>query len=151
METIDITPTWEGLLPMLLELRSRGTTKESRKTAGDELLRMAKIADLHVAENGPLKKSEDFVMLPLRRQVRWLSQLPPHDPDRTETVDGLGSDSMSNGRRAMEAADVISRPYNGEYADAVCNILHAAHGEGLNPEEVLQKALAHFLNEAGPL
>lgn len=47
-ETIDMTPTWEGLLPVLL-LLLQGETLDSRKVATDELTRMAKLADLYVA------------------------------------------------------------------------------------------------------
>ncbi len=47
-ETIDITPTWEGLLPALLMVLERGDAK-GREEALAELRRMARIADLHVA------------------------------------------------------------------------------------------------------
>jgi len=47
-ETIDLTPSWEGLLPVLLHLL-QGETSDSRKVASDELTRMAKLADLYVA------------------------------------------------------------------------------------------------------
>lgn len=42
MQTIDCTPTWAGLLPALLTAHENG----SRKGAGDELRRMAQLADL---------------------------------------------------------------------------------------------------------
>ena len=48
-ETIDITPTWEGLLPVLVHLAAHGATLDSREVATVELTRMAKIADLYVA------------------------------------------------------------------------------------------------------
>lgn len=44
METIDCTPTWEGILPALLLLLNDGDI-EGKKTAKAELSRMAKIAD----------------------------------------------------------------------------------------------------------
>ena len=47
-ETIDITPTWEGLLPALLMVLERGNAK-GREEVLAELRRMAQIADLHVA------------------------------------------------------------------------------------------------------
>lgn len=50
VETIDCTPTWSGLLNMLLEIHSNGTTKESRQTALQELQKMARVADEHVEE-----------------------------------------------------------------------------------------------------
>jgi len=49
-ETIDMTPSWEGLLPVLVHLAAHGETSDSRKVASDELTRMAKLADLYVAE-----------------------------------------------------------------------------------------------------
>jgi len=45
MRTIDVTPTWRGLLPALIELAHNGTSFEARQTAWDELCRMADIAD----------------------------------------------------------------------------------------------------------
>lgn len=48
-ETIDMTPTWEGLLRWYLEIYENGD-REGRKTALQELTRMAKIADLYVEE-----------------------------------------------------------------------------------------------------
>lgn len=47
-KTIDITPTWQAVLPMLLAARSSGSF-EGIKAAEEELLRMAKLADLYVA------------------------------------------------------------------------------------------------------
>lgn len=45
--TIDITPTWVGILPLLLLCFENGG--ETRETARAELIRMAKIADAAVA------------------------------------------------------------------------------------------------------
>jgi len=50
MKTIDCTPTWEGLLPMLLELYEAKAVKpakrqETRKEMAIELRRMAQAAD----------------------------------------------------------------------------------------------------------
>jgi hypothetical protein len=45
METVNITPTWEGILPVLLTLAIEGDTGEARETARQELRRMAKLAD----------------------------------------------------------------------------------------------------------
>lgn len=42
MKTIDMTPTWVGILPAILALLDQPRT---RKTAEAELLRMAKAAD----------------------------------------------------------------------------------------------------------
>jgi len=50
MKYIDVTPTWEGILPTLLVIYRDGTTVEARQTAMKELERMAKLADAYVAE-----------------------------------------------------------------------------------------------------
>jgi hypothetical protein len=44
VETIEETPTWEGLLPLFLAAAENGS-----KPALAELQRMAKLADLYVA------------------------------------------------------------------------------------------------------
>jgi hypothetical protein len=49
-ETIDITPTWEGILPVLVEVAVNGTSLEGRKEAMNELRRLARIVDA-MAEN----------------------------------------------------------------------------------------------------
>lgn len=43
--TINITPTWSALLPVLLLAAREATTAEARRTAEEELKRMAKAAD----------------------------------------------------------------------------------------------------------
>ena len=44
---VDMTPSWEGLLPYLLTIMQDGTT-EGQKLAREELTRMAKLADRYV-------------------------------------------------------------------------------------------------------
>lgn len=44
--TIDMTPTWVSLLPLMLIAYTEGTP-EGRKIAGEELKRMAQIADAY--------------------------------------------------------------------------------------------------------
>ena len=48
MNTIDCTPTWEGLVPAFIALIEIGTA-EGRATAVKEITRMAQIADQAVA------------------------------------------------------------------------------------------------------
>jgi hypothetical protein len=43
--TLDITPTWHGIMPLLTEVALNGTSPEGRDTARAELTRLAKIAD----------------------------------------------------------------------------------------------------------
>lgn len=42
---IDLTPTWEALIPVLVEVAARGTTPEAQQEAMGELLRLARIVD----------------------------------------------------------------------------------------------------------
>jgi len=44
LQTIDMTPTWEGILPVLITLIENGNAT-GRATAVDELRKMAKLAD----------------------------------------------------------------------------------------------------------
>lgn len=48
---VDLTPTWRGLLPMLIEVAANGTSPEGRKQATDELYRLADAADKLTAIN----------------------------------------------------------------------------------------------------
>lgn len=50
---IDMTPTWSEILPVLLMLLTQSETEEGRKTAHDELKRMAALADERVAQVKP--------------------------------------------------------------------------------------------------
>lgn len=51
MQTIDITPTWSGLLPAMLQvIANPDASFESRAAITEELERMAKIADIYVAQ-----------------------------------------------------------------------------------------------------
>jgi len=60
VETVDCSPTWSGMLSVLLELQANGTTAESRKVARGELARMAKIADEY---NKLAKEQEDKITI----------------------------------------------------------------------------------------
>lgn len=48
IETVDLTPTWAGMLPALLAAYRDGTPKGQR-IAYEELTRMAGIADAYIA------------------------------------------------------------------------------------------------------
>lgn len=43
--TVDMTPTWVALLPVLIEVSMNGATAQGRTDAAKELARMAKLAD----------------------------------------------------------------------------------------------------------
>lgn len=47
-ETIDMTPTWEGMLPVYIAVIENGSF-EGQRIAREELKRMAKLADAYVA------------------------------------------------------------------------------------------------------
>jgi hypothetical protein len=49
-EMIDLTPSWQGVLRLLLTAYTDGSAKGSRM-ALEELVRMAELADLYVAEH----------------------------------------------------------------------------------------------------
>lgn len=51
VRTIDLTPTWSGILPGLLEVIENGDSFAARDTARAELRRMARLADAYVAEH----------------------------------------------------------------------------------------------------
>lgn len=54
VEYIDATPTWEGVLPLLLAAYVEDTA-EGRRSAEQELRRMARLADAQVAARKALK------------------------------------------------------------------------------------------------
>ena len=53
MKTIDMTPTWSDILPLLLKLTQNPNTY---KDAAFELTRMAKLADAYIES----QKTKDF-------------------------------------------------------------------------------------------
>jgi hypothetical protein len=57
--TVNVTPTWTGLLPLLLEVAMNAETVEARRTAREELQRMARIADAAVSLVAAAKAMDD--------------------------------------------------------------------------------------------
>ncbi len=55
MESIDITPTWAGVVPALLEAYASATPMK-REDIRAEFLKMAKAADLYIQLPNPLKE-----------------------------------------------------------------------------------------------
>ena len=45
-QTIDLTPTWEGLVPVLAHILQNSESPSVRKNITEELLKMARAADL---------------------------------------------------------------------------------------------------------
>lgn len=46
---VSVAPTWQGLVPLLVEVAANGVTPKGRQEAMDELLRLAKIVDEQIA------------------------------------------------------------------------------------------------------
>lgn len=59
---VDCTPTWRALLPTLLELAANATTQDARRTAREELERMASAADRWNAEMPGMLNAAKLVM-----------------------------------------------------------------------------------------
>lgn len=57
MQTIDLTPTWEEILPALVRLYAEAETIEAQQTAYEELTRMARLADKQVAQVRALREA----------------------------------------------------------------------------------------------
>jgi hypothetical protein len=49
-QTMDLTPTWEEILPALVRLYNEADTLDARWTAIEELTKMARLADKYVAQ-----------------------------------------------------------------------------------------------------
>lgn len=49
-KAVSIVPTWESVIPVLVEAAANGTTAAGRKAAMDELRRLARIVDQMNAE-----------------------------------------------------------------------------------------------------
>lgn len=61
MRTIDITPTWRGILPWLVEIAANGESVEGRAAAMAELLKLADIIDKLCAEKASEEKASAVV------------------------------------------------------------------------------------------
>lgn len=81
MKTIDITPTWENLVPAFLALIENGDAK-GRETAIAEITRMAKVADMHVAASKAAEAAASN--LPLGTDERFGADAYPAHLDGTE-------------------------------------------------------------------
>ena len=61
MKTVNITPTWEAILPALLAVIENGNF-EGRKVAIEEITRMAQIADMAIKQKSkyPFEEGDDY-------------------------------------------------------------------------------------------
>ncbi len=94
----------------------------------------------------------------LAELVRNLDLLPSHVPDRFETLDGCDNPDCNNMMRAgftidalaafQKACHMIEEP-DFAVADLICDLLHFVHSLDYSPKDVLERALTHFIAEAG--
>jgi hypothetical protein len=89
-----------------------------------------------------------------------LNSLPPHDPARFQTTDGLDEPDRTNGLRAEEAKEALlaihgfssyEQDRDCSITDQITNLLHLAHAEGPDVRQTLETAVRNFLAEAGSL
>lgn len=59
MKTIDATPTWEAIMPILLTVLEGNATPTAKDVAREEIMRCAQIADEYIASTkGDIAKRE---------------------------------------------------------------------------------------------
>ena len=92
--------------------------------------------------------------------VTQLASLPPHDPTRYQTNDGLDEPDCTKGLGVAQGMSVLGfferenhyhERHDSSTVDLICNLLHLAHERGQEPSEILTTALWNFLAEAGSL
>lgn len=105
--------------------------------------------------NTTVPSSGDSELIELAAQ---LDSLPPHDPNRFETLDGYDNPSCTNGKRAgftIEALAVFEKACHMQEetdvaaGDLIGDLLHLVHSQGHDPKGVLKAALTNFIAEAG--
>jgi hypothetical protein len=94
----------------------------------------------------------------LDQLLTGFANLPPHDPARFETADGLEDPDCANGDRAAVAAGSLAafqkscgmdEDVETAASDLICNLLHLVHANHRDPLSVLHSGIRHFLAEAG--
>jgi hypothetical protein len=78
MEYVDVTPTWRGILPLLVELATNANTQEARDTAWKELRRMAEIADRMVALETDMQAVKETKRLTTDQMFAESERIPTH-------------------------------------------------------------------------
>lgn len=80
---------------------------------------------------------------------------PPHDPERSRSIDGHDDPERRNKHRAADASAALAQPWTlgeeSDYSDLITNLLHLAHSQGHDPFTILQTARRDFHQEAGRL
>ena len=94
------------------------------------------------------------------KNLTLLRSLPPHDPARYQTTDGLDEPDRTNSLRAEEAKAALiaihglssyEQDTDCSITDQITNFLHLAHAEGHEVRQTMETALQNFLAEAGEL
>ena len=94
----------------------------------------------------------------ISKLLKLIDDLPSHDPDRFETLDGLDNPACTNMMRAayaLEGLDAFQKAcgmnedVHVAAADLIDDLLHLVHSMGFNPKTVLEHAIGHFVAEAG--
>ena len=96
----------------------------------------------------------------LLQLLKAIEDLPPHDPDRFETTDGLDNPNCDNRKRAgfaSAALDVfqeachMNEEIDVAVGDLICDLLHLVHAYGTKPQRLIEIALNSFVAEAADL
>ena len=104
--------------------------------------------------------STNRVMNSLSTTLLQLESLPPHDPRRFKTVDGLNNLQFTNRMRANTAKRVLKtlnpkcvsvEKVCVEGSDLICGILHLIHASGRSPLEILISAMKNFAAESSKI
>lgn len=90
--------------------------------------------------------------------IESFSLNPRHIPTRWETTDGFQDSDCPNHIRAELAKQRLCSTATTregeldpeiEISDLICNLLHLAHSKRYDPLNVRQRAVTHFIAEAG--
>ena len=104
-EAVDITPTWSGMLPVLLLLLESGSAK-GRADARDELSRMAKLADRQVAIEKRARNSRSLLS-PLEQAAEHLLDYRPEGATLLPSEQLRLAELVHGGCEPADAADRI--------------------------------------------
>lgn len=94
----------------------------------------------------------------LKESLLGFANIPPHNPARFETIDGLDSPRCTNAMRVAFARTAIKKfqnssrtndEWNIAVVDLIGNLLHLVHASGHDPASITRSALEHFFAEAG--
>lgn len=96
----------------------------------------------------------------LTERLSKFASLPPHNPARFKTTDGMDNPRCNNGMRAAFARDALEKFQQScqmtedvdiAAADLIGDLFHLVHASGHQPLSILESAFDHFLAEAGDL